>query len=192
MTTPSIGAIAQSTIAHQELSEALSEWLDSLDTDSPTDATAAIAAMVAAIREDQAKAIDAIADLNTAIDADIAAAEAGLAVWTEFYRRRIASLKGQQRAIEIQWLRLVDSGVLPESLPGRLSKAVITPSTVVVVEDVKLLDERYLRPRDPDPNKVEIKRAFDAGEVVEGAVLEKRRSLKFKPMSQRDRARRSV
>lgn len=188
----SVGAIAQQERSISELSAAIGEWLDSLDTDEPGNGDEAMAAVVAAIREDQAEAIDAIVDLTTAIDADIAAAEAKLAVWTEFYRRRIASLKGQKGAIETQWLRLVATGVLPESLPGRLSKVVVSESTAVVVEDFDSLPEKFLRVREPEADKAKIGKAIKAGEVVRGATMATRRSVKFKPLSQRDRAGRSV
>lgn len=123
------------------------------------------------------------------LDADEAAARAGKARMVEMYDRRIKSIAGQRQALADQIQRLIDKGVLPETMPGQIHKIFVKKPREVEVFDPKALPEDCLRRPEPEPNKLMIKQRLTAGEEVPGARWGNRKVVKFGPMSQRDRSR---
>lgn len=53
-------------------------------------------------------------------------------------------------------------------------------SSAVVVDDATRLSERFLRMREPEPDKTAIKEAIRLGEAVDGAHVEQTRSIQIK------------
>ena len=184
-----VHTLTTATLNAQEFLNALADWMDSLDTDEPANPEPAMVATLAALRADQSRAVDALVELDMRLDADEAAARAGKARMVEMYDRRIKSIAGQRQALANQMQRLIDKGVLPETICGQLHKIWIKQPREVEVFDVEALPEDCLRIPDPEPNKLMIKQRLAAGEEVPGARWGNRKVVKFGPMSQRDRSR---
>jgi hypothetical protein len=189
MATP--GKLARLVLDENDLLVALTDWLESLDTDDSADQTAAIESTLEALRTDQARTVDALVDLEMRLDCDEAAARAGKARMVEHWDRRIKSIAGQRKALADAILRLTQQGLLPDQIHGQLHKISITTAREVEVVDLNALPEDCLRVN-PEPNKLEIRKRLSAGEEVPGARWGERKVVKFGHITQRDRRNQSL
>ena len=103
---------------------------------------------------------------------------------TEIWKREKQRIERVQKRHErtAEWLRRNLGTCL--QIAGKTSKFThnfrtfrFQKSTAVEITDITKIPEEYLRHKDPEPKKDEIKRALKDGKVIEGAHLEPKMNL---------------
>ena len=156
------------------------------DAEIDDDQRQSIEDFIESLVSDASGAVDAAFDFRNRLSARIAANKTFVAEVAAPYLKENKSLEGQIKAIDAIFLRLRSMGLTGDTVYGASRKVVFSESLSVIPEDNAPAD---CFKQVPLP-KTEILARYpqlENGEAVEGVRVERKTSIQFKSLSQRDR-----